>query len=496
MKKQLYLFIVIGTVILLSFLLFSSVFYPLFNSDDGVSVLMLHYFKLPKDLYFWNQDRYGSVVPLFGQVFFKGFGFSSLWAESIAHYIILVLGYLSFSSLLKSYSTKIAFAFVWFFPIVYFHHGLLRNTFGLEYSFIGIGIYLMNYYQKSMDAPLAMKTAILALLFLVFTTAVWVADPAIITFFIIISISAYFIYRRERNLKKLLLSFESRFLMAGGLLGILLIFYFKSIARKFILTTYSFQLNSIGETFSALVIVKDILFDVYAFNIPDTLVSIYAYLVLILVAFSLFLKLGKNDFPEKSRKWMWVFLADGIVLFFIVLLSHWALLNGVARRYFTGLYIVFWLAYLIYFDQSKVSRAKKLAGWFIITTVIVGAIGTVYSLKYIYPKRLTPKSEIVKEFEQLGKIGLISEYWNSYGTSFVNPDLIKATPHDRSDVRNYDLVDSVFNQPRIYIIKDMWMDSFPDTLNQFGHRLKRKDEGFRIGGCWVCEYVEIVEKMP
>ncbi|NOX46802.1 MAG: hypothetical protein GXO89_07475 [Chlorobi bacterium] len=494
MKKQLILILSVGTIIILSFLLFSSAFYPLFNSDDGVTVLMLHYFKLPRDLYFWNQDRYGSVVPLLGQVFYKGLGISSLWSESLTHYIILVLGYLSFSSLLKSLSTKIAFAIVWFFPIVYFHHGLLRNAFGLEYSFIGMGIYLMNCYQKSIDAPLGMRTAVLALLFLIFTTAVWVADPAIITVFIIISISAYFIFRRDKSLKNLLLSFESWFLLVGGLLGILLIFYFKSIAGKFVITTYGFQINSIRESFSALHIVKEVLFDVFAFKIPDTMVSAYAYLVLILIVLAVFFRPGKNDFPDNDRKWMWVFVLDGLVLFLIVLMSHWALLNGVARRYFTGLYIVFWLAYLIYFDLSQKTMLKKIACWLILATVVLGAIGTVYSFKYVYPKRLTPKAEIVREFEQLGKIGLISEYWNSYGTSFVNPDLIKATPHDRSDVRNYDLVDSVFNQPRIYIIKDMWMDSFLDTLNQFDHTLLRKGDGFRIGGCWVCEYEKIMGK--
>ncbi|MCD4747272.1 MAG: hypothetical protein K8R58_13320 [Bacteroidales bacterium] len=77
----------------MSFLLFSSIFYPLFNSDDGVTVLMLHYFKLPNDIYFWNQDRVGSIIPLIGQLFYKGLGFSLLWSESITHYIILILGY-------------------------------------------------------------------------------------------------------------------------------------------------------------------------------------------------------------------------------------------------------------------------------------------------------------------------------------------------------------------------------------------------------------------
>ncbi|MCC7332613.1 MAG: hypothetical protein IT232_08400 [Flavobacteriales bacterium] len=90
----------------------------------------------------------------------------------------------------------------------------------------------------------------------------------------------------------------------------------------------------------------------------------------------------------------------------------------------------------------------------------------------------------------MGKIGIIAEYWNSYGTSFVNPNLIKATPHDKI-VSNSFLVDSVFSQPHIYLIKDGWLDFFPDTLNQFNHTLVKEGEMFFIGNCWVNEYKKI-----
>ena len=67
---------------------------------------------------------------------------------------------------------------------------------------------------------------------------------------------------------------------------------------------------------------------------------------------------------------------------------------------------------------------------------------------------MKPRVEYSKEFESLGNIGVISEYWNSYITSCTNPELIKATPHDTSwAVRNYKIVDEVFNQDNIYIIR-------------------------------------------
>ena len=70
-------------LIILSFLCYSSNFYTLLTSDDAIQVLMIHNFQLPHDLYFWGQDRYGSLIPMLGQIFYKGLGFSPLTSESL-----------------------------------------------------------------------------------------------------------------------------------------------------------------------------------------------------------------------------------------------------------------------------------------------------------------------------------------------------------------------------------------------------------------------------
>ena len=96
MKKIFYL--AIALIFLLSFRFYSSLFYPILNSDNAVTILMIHYFKLQHDLYFWEQDRMGSLIPLIGQIPFKIFHFSALTSEAITHYLILLLGFFAFSS--------------------------------------------------------------------------------------------------------------------------------------------------------------------------------------------------------------------------------------------------------------------------------------------------------------------------------------------------------------------------------------------------------------
>ncbi|MEG2541578.1 MAG: hypothetical protein RSB59_07425, partial [Clostridia bacterium] len=61
----------------------------------------------------------------------------------------------------------------------------------------------------------------------------------------------------------------------------------------------------------------------------------------------------------------------------------------------------------------------------------------------------------------------------------------------RTFLKNPDLVDKVFPCPKLYIIKDMWMETFPDTIYQFGRALLKKGDAFTIANSNVCEYVII-----
>ncbi len=192
---------------------------------------------------------------------------------------------------------------------------------------------------------------------------------------------------------------------------------------------------------------------------------------------------------KKEARRAAVFILDGAILVAVILISNWALINGMPRRYFVGVHISFWLAFLILFDNFNPGRVKKIITALAFVAAGVGTVSTIYSYRYIDPKTYKPKAELAGEFAQLGKTGIISDYWNSYSSSFATPDMIKATPYELSySVRNFKLIDSVFAQPRIILIKDMWMDDFPDSLTQFDRTLIRKDSSFVIGGCRVNEY--------
>lgn len=487
--NKLFYYAVIGFIFFLSFYFYSSLFYAALNSDNGVGILMIHYFKLPNDLYCWGQDRVGSIIPLIGQIPFKVFHFSALVSESLTRYTILLLGFLAFSTFFKSNFYKIIFAVVWFLPPMRLIDGTQFYS-GIEYSFLAMACYLFSLSNTmKIKKRVDLMHLVLVLITILLITAVWVSDMALVTIFIILFVQFVFYLKENQSLKSSLSNPKLYYAFFGLFIGYLFIHYAKSIPIN--KNNYS-TISDVQTIIQTLTIFINTISDLLLFKADEPFTSFYTYLVLLLFAYSLYI-FRKAKFNDITKKIVLYFLLDALLLFTIIMISKWTFLNNVPRRYFTCTYISLSFVVLLAFDNLSLSRSHKtILKLFLAFTVIIGAVGTLYNLNYIWPKTLTPKVAVVGEFQQLGKIGIIAEYWNSYIISCVNPDLIKATPHDKSGaVRNYEIVDEVFEQKNIYVIKDMWLETFPDTLIQFNRILVKDSIEFRIGNCDVCKYRKI-----
>lgn len=248
------------------------------------------------------------------------------------------------------------------------------------------------------------------------------------------------------------------------------------------------DLDTIGKTLG---IFLTSVYDLLAFRANEPFTGVYAYLVIAIFVLLIFL-IKKISLNENTRKWVLVFILDAALLFGIIIISNWTFLTGVPRRYFTCTYISLSFAILLLLDNSEIkANYNAIFKSILIITVLIGGIGTLYNLKYIWPKRLNPRVEYSAEFEKLGKVGIIAEYWNSYIISCVNPKQLKVTPHEHSIVWNYKIPDEVFQQKNIYVVKDMWLESFPDSMTQFGRLLVKDGIEFKIGDCNVCKYKNV-----
>jgi hypothetical protein len=455
------------------------------NSDNAVTVLMVHYFNLPADLYFWGQDRMGSIIPLIAQIPNKIFCLSALYSEAIAHYLILVIGFFALAPFFKTNFARILFALMLFLPPAK-EIEITQLTLSIQYMFLFIGIYMILKVRT--DCNNFKQHVFLLLSVLSMVIAVWDSDLAIVSVFIFIFL--YLIYLiKDTSIKLLIRNIVPYYIMCGILLGFLFISFAKSTSP--VKNNYALLSNP-NEILDTLSIFYNTLKDIFLFNIKETLTTVYSYLALFTLALMMFF-VRKVKFSSKITKRLFVFfILDLFAVFTVILISKWTLMNGVPMRYFNCTYISAVIIILLLFENLKINNIKlNIVKYSLLLTVLTGSIGAIYTQIFVWYKPYKPYkpySEYVSELDKLGNIGIIGDYWNSYICSINKPDIIKATPHDQSCVRNMSIVDEVFKQKKIYLIKDMWLDSYPDTIVQFGRTLVKIEEPFTMANATLCKY--------
>jgi len=484
-------------IISLSFFFYSSRFYPLLNSDDGISILMVRYFKWKTSLYFWGQDRYGSLVPLLGRGIYLLYHPSAIIAESISHYLVLAAGFFAVSSFLRSVIAKTALCLVWFFPP--FHMlDMLHNTLGIEYSVLGIALYFLASSINSLDSTPSKRLVryILALFF--FILATWVSDLDIVSILLVFGLVMWFHFKRKGyNIRITILGIRPGYYIATGIAlvaGIFFILYVKGISGR--MENYQ-SINGIGPFKDSLGVLLKSLEDLLQFksNEPGTSAGLYGMGLLIAV---LLFVLRSVRIDEFNKGLILFFLLQTLLILLAVLASQWVSVNEVARRYFISVYAGSWVTVLLLLDQliqHRINHYRKIAA-LAMGVVLVSGIGTLYNLSCIWPKSLLPAYVKLSEFKQFGNIGIIGNYWNSYVVASIDPDHIIATPHQNTYNRNTDFIPEVFAQDRLFVIRDGWFEHFPDTMFQYRRVLVRKGKEQVIGDCFACEYSVIKSRYP
>jgi len=488
MKQSYYYFILIVIIILTSSSFYSSNFYPLLNSDDALNILMAHYYQLPHDVYAWGQDRGGTLIPMIAQIFIKLFGCPAVTAVSLSNYLVLIAGFFGFSTLFKTKSSKLLLAVIWFLPFQRFVD-ISRFPVGMGYSLVGVAVFFLNKLSEKTTYNSFKQHLMFIAIILTLTLAVWVLDLLIVTIAVLLSVLLLFNFVEHRRIV------INKMSLFYTLFGVIFCASAIKFAKSFavVQTDNYLKINGFTEIKAALSILKDRFTEVLTLQTQELFVTIYTYCVIIfLIAFTIFVIKKKLYRKLIVNKFFVFFIADFCAIFGVFLLASWVLANEMGRWYYVACYISLSIAILLAVEMLRpYAKQIKYFQISVLLIALIGAFSTIYTMKNTYPKTLTPKLTIVKDFEQLGNIGVIAEFWNSYIMSCSNPDKIKATAHDKAYVRSPMLVDAVFERDDIYVIRDMWMKTFPDTLKQFGYTLLKDGEPFKLSDCDVCKYRKI-----
>ncbi|MEI7490266.1 MAG: hypothetical protein WCK92_02625 [Bacteroidota bacterium] len=494
MKSQAGIWINAGIIliILLSFFTFSENFYPLLNSDMAVNILMTPVFSLPHDVYFWGQDRSGNLIPLIAHWFYQITGLQPVLIVSIVHYLILSTGFWALTRFVKSGYGRMVLALAWFFPPWHFLEFLLI-LYGIQASCV---ILALNFIDRSFSSKARWKClAWLSAGCCMFIVAVWVSDMALISLFALLLMGGLYFCSAGKDPLKMLswrgLQVPALTVLIWAVAGYFLLHYAKGVSTPVHAYDTGFLAPASG-IISNLHIVLDSVTWAFLFLPENRIESVYAWGLLITFVFLVMnsTRKGKNRPGITSNPWFYFFLLEALLTLMAVVSSGWVAANGAGRRYFTTCFISAMISLVLWLEHLPEGHMRNKFRLAVLIVVVIGSLSG--SLRFYYPEFRPSRIRVISALKYMGDIGLIAEYWNSYMSASPDPMHIKATPHDKDYVRNPSLAREVLNQPKIYLIKDGWLDSFPDSIIQFGRTLRKKGHPFHIADAWLNRY-EVVQ---
>lgn len=466
----------IAAIILFSFFSFSYNYYPFFNADAALAVLMSYDYHFPKDLYCWGQDRGGTLEMMIAHFFISLFHTGPLITSSVIHYLLLIAGLISSYHFIRKPFSRLVLTVAWFFPSHFFIESVLYQ-FGVQFSLFMTGLYFLS---KSINSKKRKSLFLLLSLFFMLLN-IWVLDLGIIPVFflaLLIIISVSF----PTKLKELLPEgMRGLFTLKNGFIcitwivaGFLFILYAKINASH--ATTYAeSDINNPHEIRLTLTsLFNSILVSFHLLRKPTE--SFYFYSVIVfLIAFVLQFR-RKNEKPLHVNFFRTFFLWQAVFGTLLLMFSKQVLLAEVPVRYFGGVYLSIVLFILMKLETFELRPVIS----FSLSIVLAASIASSLYESY-FPKKLAPMVKNFGMLNSLRPLGIIGSYWNSYVFSAIDPVNIKATPHDRDNVRNSELALETIMQPRLLLIQNEWLEKFPDSISQFGTPLRKKGDPFLLG---------------
>jgi hypothetical protein len=402
-------------LILFSFYNFAPVFFPLLNSDTAVTALMSQGLSLPGDLYLWGQARNGSLVPLLANILVEAYKFPPLLAVSVVHYAILIAGFFSIASFFRNRNLKVILALVWFFPCWHFLDQILPLS-GTLLSMIAFALYSL----KKMDAATNryMNLLWLSLGSLSLILSVWVSDLAIVSL-LVIALIVLWKYMQVISKQKLAVLFRDRntkiktgIAAAWLVLGTAFIIFAKHNAAD-VEGGVSHSINHPGEILSVFKVILFSFWKVLTFSSDTFTESVFLWSALAGIPVILRLSNTRSHFLKfcSSHKLLVFFTLNAVLLFIILVMSHPVYLSGTASKSFSLVYVMLWIAFLLYIEYTG-SHNRQLRMIILAAVALIGAVSS-FS-KFYVPERMPSRVTALADFRKLGDFGLISGYENAY----------------------------------------------------------------------------------
>lgn len=475
--------------VLISFFCHSPYFDPFYNSDLAVHILMSHSLSVPKDLYYWGQDRLGSFLPMLAHFCSKVFGIGALASATFVQYTLLLASGLIFSSFIRNYLVKCAFIFVWFLPLLPFREVLLiGHPDGPQLFILSLAFYVyFNFFNKER------KLILLILFGIAGPVSVWISELSTVPIGILsVGFCIQLFYDNYLILRNKYFYFAILLLIYAA--GYTFILYAKLFAIK--VNEYSVYLAPSDKVLDGLNLLIHDFGETLIFNSSTFWLPLANWLLILAMLMAVFIIINNVitggyqsfSFINFIKREYIIFGIISVLTFVAIIMSNWVHLMNFSPRYFIIPYSFLMLTIFVVLGSKVEKQSMQMSAFVVVTSLVVGA--TSISIVFNNMKIRRPRIQELSEFKQLGKACLIGDYWYSYNIASISPGQIYATPHDKAYVRSDTQRDIVMKEDTIYLIANNWLPSFPDSILQFNKVLYRSDYEFKIHEAQVCMYIQ------
>jgi hypothetical protein len=485
----LYLLVVI-TIGTASYMLNGPEFSAWYGSDQAIQVLMANDFSWPRDLYYWRQNRLGSIVPFFGYCFHL-LGITTVTATGIAKYGFLFLGYFAAAGFLKTRFSKLILALAWFYSLATFAtwtslgHPYAENTALVLCAFALVERFFRMERQNSVSSHFLISAATIC-----WMLALWVSD---LTIALIPALGLQLLFHWSqsayKNQASLIKEISGRVrskisisLLTSFLIGLWFVLNAKHHAYH--ISEYSTLLASpesisgmiehiIGQTWTFLIFDRG--------NTPQSIAvwgMIASVLLIALLSFT-------NQRGGKQEIMPAVFLLASVSVFGAVMVAYWSNNPFPVLHHYTSVFPFAWVAGLMWFE-----RLPKRSFRILVLPILITVLTTVASGYWHKARHATESSpfQTAKEIQALGKASIIGDYWYSYIYASTSPDSVVATAYQGHTVRRIAQAHQLVKEPFVYLVKNNWFENFPDSIQQFKVLLIRDGEPFLLANATFCRF--------
>ena len=491
----------IVAIALLSMRTFAAIHTPTFNSDNAIHVLMAYHLKLPDDLYYWGQDRLGSLLPVLSHWLLKILPLPVATAVSIVQYALLVFGFVCFASLLRHAVSRVVLALVWFLPLRPFTELVsIGQPYAAQLALIGAACVAID--RRSQSTQLAAKRGWLGIATACLFLSLWMSDFTIVVILLLGLWGLWQMLSAWRSNQPVPVWDLLLVLLVSGA-GMAFIRFAKAHADSW--RSYS-SFATPAQTIEMVQRLLTSIGNTLTFQANNLFLTLHGLLAVALLVYLGWTIATRRQILRSVSHWFYLFLGTVLVGSSLLLISAWVYRNEVNLRYFIVSYLAIWLAVLFWLEALPSGVAKRAS-----ILVLLVAIASSLSLpKYVYAIERPPsKITSLQEFKTLGNAGLIGNYWNSYLLCAVDPANLNCSRFDRlgkspcppasnpqqdvGRVRCRRCVPEVFASDTIYLVKEKWFDTapyrdYPNEIQQFGKCLVKAGEPRQVSGYTIAPY--------